>query len=156
MQRDAAADVSVGLEAAGAELRRLVQGVMPALLIERGLYAATEDLVDRIPVPTRLELPDGDGALPDSVQSAGYFVVAEALTNAIKHSQARELTVRMGRVDGHLEIEVCDDGVGGARLGGGTGLSGIADRVDVLGGRLRVESRPGEGTVVRAEVPCAS
>jgi len=154
--RDAAVDIGASLEAASAELRRLVQGVMPSLLIERGLYAATEDLVDDLPLPARLELPDDDGALPESVQSAGYFIVAEALTNAVKHSRARELSVRIGRVNGHLEIEVRDDGVGGARLGVGTGLSGIADRIDVLGGRLRVDSPPGEGTVVIAEVPCAS
>jgi signal transduction histidine kinase len=156
LDRGVAVELGAGLEAASSELRALVQGVMPALLIEHGLYAATEDLVDRVPLPTRLQLLDGDGPLPERVQSAGYFVVAEAVTNAVKHSQARELSVRLGRVDGHLEIEVRDDGVGGARLSAGTGLSGIADRVDVLGGRLRVTSPLGAGTVVSAEVPCGS
>ena len=86
------------LEEAVAELRDLVQGVMPALLLERGLYAATQDLVDRLPVPTRLALPRGDSdvPLPQRIESTGYFVVAEALTNAIKHSQARELSVHCG------------------------------------------------------------
>ena len=151
-----AAELQSGLEAAGDELRRLVQGVMPALLIERGLYAAAEDSVDRMPVPTRLEATSVDGPLPTAVESIGYFVVAEALTNAIKHSRARQVVVRLARVDGHLEIEVRDDGVGGARLGGGSGLSGIADRLDVLGGRLRVHSTPGGGTALLAEVPCVS
>ena len=91
-----------GLEAAGAELRRLVQGVMPALLIERGLYAATENLVDRMPVPTRLELTSPELVLPEGVQRAGYFVVAEALTTAVKPSRARELAVNLGRDRGHL------------------------------------------------------
>ncbi|HWF74848.1 MAG TPA: histidine kinase [Solirubrobacteraceae bacterium] len=150
------AELRAGLEGASDELRRLVQGVMPALLIERGLFAAAEDLVDRMPVPTRLHLTNLDGALPQSVESAGFFVIAEALTNAVKHSRANELAVSLERVDGRLMIEVRDDGVGGARVGGGTGLRGIADRVDVLGGRLLVESPPGEGTRLHAEVPCAS
>ena len=153
---DQAAELQSGLVAASDELRRLVQGVMPALLIERGLHAATEDLVDRMPVPTRLEATRVDGPLPPAVESIGYFVVAEALTNAVKHSRARQVVVRLERVDGRLEIEVRDDGVGGARLGGGSGLSGIADRLDVLGGRLRVHSSPGGGTALLAEVPCAS
>lgn len=153
---DDAAEVRAGLEDASEMLRGLVQGVMPALLIERGLYAATEDLVDRMPIPTRLELSPADGTLPDPVLSTGYFVVAEALTNAIKHSKAHELAVRLERPDGVLRIEVSDDGVGGARLGSGWGLRGMADRVDVLGGRLVLDSPPGGGTVVLAEVPCDS
>jgi signal transduction histidine kinase len=151
-----AAEVRAGLEDASEILRGLVQGVMPALLIERGLYAATEDLVDRMPVPTRLELSAADRPLPDSVVSTGYFVVAEALTNAIKHSKARELAVSLARPDGALRIEVRDDGVGGARVGGGWGLRGMADRLDVLGGRLVVDSPRGGGTLVVAEVPCES
>ncbi|MBV9922290.1 MAG: hypothetical protein JOY78_15765 [Pseudonocardia sp.] len=137
------------------ELRRLVHGVMPALLIERGLCAATEDLVDRLPVPTRLELADLDGTLPEPVQSTGYFVLAEALTNAVKHSRARELVVRLTQDDGSLRIEVADDGVGGASFGSGSGLTGLADRLDVLGGQLRIDSPPGHGTLVIAELPCA-
>jgi signal transduction histidine kinase len=152
--RAAADGLRGGLEAAAAELRGLVQGVMPSLLIERGLYAATADLVDRLPVPTRLELSGGEEPLPDEVQRTGYFVVAEALTNAVKHSRARELAVCVGRVNGHLAITVRDNGIGGAALTGGSGLRGIADRLDVLGGRLRVESELGHGTVITAEVPC--
>jgi signal transduction histidine kinase len=151
-----AAAVRSGLQTASEELRGLVQGVMPALLIERGLYAATEDLVDRMPIPTRLELPAAGGALPGAVVSTGYFVVAEALTNAVKHSKARELAVRLSRLERALRIEVRDNGVGGARIGEGSGLRGIADRVDVLGGRLSVDSPLGGGTLVLAEVPCVS
>jgi signal transduction histidine kinase len=151
-----ARQLRLGLEAAGAELRRLVQGVMPALLIERGLYAATEDLVDRMPVPTRLELSYPELALPEGVQRAGYFVVAEALTNAVKHSRARELAVNLERDNGHLRIEVRDNGVGGARPGDGTGMRGIADRLEAIGGRLLIHSPPGEGTVVQARLPCES
>jgi signal transduction histidine kinase len=147
-----------GLEQASGELRSLVQGVMPALLLERGLYAATEDLVDRLPVPARLDLRPGesDAPIPQRVASTGYFVVAEALTNAVKHSQARELAVTLARDNGTLRIEVHDDGVGGASVTAGTGLRGIADRLDVLGGRLEIDSPQGEGTRLRAEVPCAS
>ena len=151
-----AAELRHGLEAANDELRRLVRGVMPPLLIERGLYAATEDLVDRLLMPTRLEFDDPNSKLPQPVESAGYFVVVEALTNAVKHSNARELVVRLASTPDRLTIEVRDDGVGGARVGSGTGLRGVADRIDVLGGRLFVDSPPGGGTVVAAEVPCAS
>jgi signal transduction histidine kinase len=155
LARDAQA-LRSDLGSASDGLRRLVQGVMPALLVERGLYAATEDLVDHIPMPISLTLPRTDGGLSAGVESTGYFVVAEALTNAVKHSRARELAVRLERINGRLEIEVQDDGVGGARIGRGSGLRGLADRLDVLGGRLLVESPPGHGTRVLAEVPCAS
>jgi signal transduction histidine kinase len=151
-----ATEVRTGLETASESLRGLVQGVMPALLIERGLYAATEDLIDRMPLPTSLDLPSSDDALPEPVISTGYFVVAEALTNAIKHAKARELAVRVDRSPEALRIEVKDDGVGGARVGGGSGLRGIADRLDVLGGRLVINSPPGGGTALLAEVPCGS
>jgi signal transduction histidine kinase len=145
-----------GLVAACDELRAFVQGVMPALLIERGLYAATEDLVDRMPVPTRLECHHPDYSLPASVQQTGYFVVAEALTNAVKHARAETLAVSLARENGHLRIEVADDGVGGARPAPGSGLRGIADRLDAIGGELVVHSPPGEGTVINARLPCES
>jgi signal transduction histidine kinase len=149
-------ELRVGIEAAAGELRALVQGVLPALLIERGLYAATEELVDRMPVPTRLQCPDAEAALPASIEQTGYFVVAEALTNAVKHARARELAVRLARDNGHLRIEVRDDGIGGARAGSGSGLRGIADRLDAIGGQLIVHSPPGEGTLIDARLPCES
>ena len=152
--RSQATEIRAGLETAIAELRRLVHGVMPALLIERGLSAATEELVDGTPIPTMLELRCS-GALPPPVESAGYFVVAEALTNAVKYSRAHQLTVRLSRSDHHLVVEVCDDGVGGASEDG-PGLRGLNDRVESLGGRLLLHSPPGGGTRIMAELPCGS
>jgi signal transduction histidine kinase len=133
---------------------------MPAPLIERGLSAATEDLVDRVTMPTRLQLDVVDGALPPAVESTAYFVVAEGLANALKYADAGELTVRLSHAGGWLVVEVRDDGVGGAVVGGGpgggSGLRGLADRVDTLGGRVRVVSPPGRGTRLVAELPCGS
>ena len=154
--REAAAALRSGADAAIADLRRVVNGVMPALLIERGLYAAAEDLVDRIPIPTDLDLRGSDRSLPTPVESTAYFVMAEAIANAVKHSRARELAVRLEQAGGCLSLEVRDDGIGGAVRNGSTGLRGITDRVDGLGGRLVVESPPGEGTRLLVEMPCGS
>jgi signal transduction histidine kinase len=107
-----------------------------------------------VPIPSRLDRPAEDAPLPAAVESAGYFTVAEALTNAVKHAEASQLCVRLVRDAAVLTIEVRDDGVGGARPAGG--LRGIADRVEALGGRLRVDSAPGRGTHLVAELPCAS
>ncbi len=150
-----ATDVQRSIETAVAELRLLVQGVMPPVLIERGLYAAAAELTDRIPIRTELEVPASADRLPPSTEHAAYFVVAEALTNAVKHSHASKLTVRLVRDKGELRIDVCDDGVGGAAPTG-SGLRGIADRVDVLGGTLSIESPPGGGTHLVAVMPCES
>ena len=154
--REASTSLRAGIDAAAAELRQLVHAVMPALLIERGLSAAAEDLCDRMPVPTRLDLHLDDGALPGAVESTAYFVVAEGLANALKHSRAREFNVRLAQDGGTLVVEVSDDGVGGASAGLGAGLRGLADRVDVLGGRLRIDSPQGQGTHLVAELPCGS
>lgn len=152
--RDAATELRVGIDQAAAELRALVHAVMPAGLIERGLSAATEDLVDRVPIPTSLRLEITDGSLPPVVESTAYFVVAEAITNALKHARATRLTVRLALSGQTLRVEVGDDGAGGATLAGGTGLRGLADRVDTLGGRLRIDSATGSGTRIAAELPC--
>ncbi len=144
------------IDAAAAELRRLVHAVMPAALIERGLSAAAEDLVDRIPVPTNLELQVPDQSLPPTVESTAYFVLAEGLTNALKYANAHELNVRLVLSDERLHIEVRDDGVGGASMADGSGLRGLADRIDTLGGRMRVHSPAGRGTQLVAELPCGS
>jgi len=149
-----ATQVRTAAELAIAELRRLVHGILPALLQQRGLYAAVEELVDRMPIPTRLDRPDGDPTLPGAVESAGYFTVAEGLANAVKHAGARELRVRLAHVGGRLEIEVRDDGIGGASIAAGGGLRGIVDRVEALGGCCRVDSAPGAGTCLWAELPC--
>jgi signal transduction histidine kinase len=126
---------------------------MPAPLIERGLGAAAEDLADRMPVPTRLDIGVA-GALPDAVSSTAYFVVSEGLANAVKHARATALDVRIAQQNGVLLVEVCDNGVGGATSGTGVGLRSLADGVDVLGGTLRVDSQAGQGTRLYAELPC--
>jgi signal transduction histidine kinase len=155
-EHPAAGDLRAGIETAIEQLRGLVHGIMPALLVQRGLFAATEELLDRMPISSRFDRPAEDGTLPTAVESAGYFMVAEALANAVKHADARKLTVRMERAGGPLTIEVGDDGVGGAAMDRGSGLRGIADRVEALGGHLRIESMPGQGTHLVAELPCGS
>ncbi len=136
------------------EFRQVVHGVMPALLLERGLPAAAEDLVDRLPVLARLEVVGAD-ALPPALATNSYFILAEALTNAVRHAQATVLHVVVAQRDGALHLSVCDDGVGGAHPTG-AGLRGIADRVEALEGRLDVHSPPGGGTRVEVTLPCAS
>ncbi|POH73523.1 sensor histidine kinase [Arthrobacter glacialis] len=152
---DRATHLRQGLDAAAAELRQLVHAVMPAALIERGLAAAAEDLADRMPIPTTLELEITDGSCASAVEHAAYFVLAEALSNALKHSQATQIQVRLHVEEGWLRLEVRDDGKGGADLHVGTGLRGIGDRVDVLGGLFDLASAPGEGTRIKVDLPCA-
>lgn len=136
------------------EIRALAQGIHPAILTEEGLGGALEWLAESAPLPVRvLEAPDE--RLPESVEMAAYFVVSEALTNIAKYAQARSATVQASRRDAKLVIDVVDDGVGGAEPSRGSGLRGLADRVAALDGRLEVESPPGGGTRVRAEIPCA-
>lgn len=143
------------LDATQDELRRLVRGVLPAGLTESGLGAAAHELADRMPIPTTVTADDERH--PPAVESAGWFVVSESLANVVKHSGARSAVVRIVSTDIGVRIEVHDDGHGGATTDGdGSGLRGIADRVDVLGGRLVVDSPPGHGTRILVEVPCAS
>jgi signal transduction histidine kinase len=135
------------------ELRELTHGINPPLLTERGLVAALDELCRRAALPTRLDLAI-ERRLPDQVESAVYFVASEALTNAAKHSHATEVRVR-GTDDGRrLTLEVTDNGIGAATSTGGSGLRGLADRVEALGGSFTVSSPPGRGTTLRAEVPC--
>jgi PAS domain S-box-containing protein len=139
---------------ASAELRELARGIHPAVLTERGLAPAIAALASRAPVPVEvIELPDD--RLPPSAEATAYFTVAEALTNVAKYARATHATVRLARENGALAIEVRDDGVGGARAGTGSGLSGLADRVGALDGTLHVDSPPGAGTLVRARLPLA-
>ncbi|MBA2570882.1 MAG: sensor histidine kinase [Chloroflexi bacterium] len=151
-----AGQLRVGIDLAATELRELVHAVMPAGLVERGLTAAIEDLVDRMPIPTKLALVKMERPLPPPVESTAYFVVAEALANAVKHAGANALAVSLEHAPDRLLIGVTDDGVGGASSGDGAGLRGLADRVDALGGRLTVDSPPGHGTHLLAELPCES
>jgi signal transduction histidine kinase len=141
------------LEQALAELRELARGLHPAVLADRGLAPALETLASRAPLPVQLDgIPEG--RLAEPLEAAVYFVVAESLTNAVKHAEATELRVRMATEHGALRVEISDDGRGGADPdAGGTGLRGLADRVEALGGRLTLESPPGGGTTVRAALP---
>jgi signal transduction histidine kinase len=143
-----------GIDAAASELRQIVHEVMPAALVERGLSAAVDDLADRMPIPTTLTIDPRP--LPTAVESTAYFVVSEALTNAVKHSGATGIAVDIQHEPGRLLVDINDDGIGGAATNGGSGLRGMADRVDVLDGRLTVKSPPGGGTHIHVEVPCES
>jgi signal transduction histidine kinase len=137
------------------ELRELSQGIHPGILTERGLGPALQELAYGSPVPIELSVPIEE-RLPEPVEAAAYYVVAEALTNVAKYASARSVSVRVGSRNGQAVVEVSDDGVGGADPARGSGLRGLADRVEALGGRLTVESPPGEGTRLRAEIPCGS
>jgi signal transduction histidine kinase len=142
------------LEAALEELRELARGIHPAVLSDRGLSTALETLAHRAPVPVELDdLPEE--RLPEAVELAAYFVVAEALTNVAKYANATHAKVGVARENGRLVVEVEDDGVGGANPEDGTGLRGLADRLAVIEGRLEIDSEKGRGTTVRARIPCA-
>jgi signal transduction histidine kinase len=142
------------LTAALAELRVLTQGIHPTILAERGLAAALDELSRRAAIPVRQRLSI-EGRLPDQVEGAGYFLVSEALANAVKHSHATEVEVDAVHAGGVLRIEVRDDGIGGAAGAGGSGLRGLADRVEALDGTLTISSPPGRGTTLTAVIPCA-
>jgi signal transduction histidine kinase len=136
-----------------AELRELARGIHPAVLTERGLAPAVHVLADRVPVPVRIETDEGE-RLSAPVEIAAYFVVSEALANVAKYSQASAATVAIRRVDGHVTIDVSDDGIGGADAAEGSGLRGLEDRVAALDGTLSLRSPPGGGTHLHVELPC--
>jgi signal transduction histidine kinase len=136
------------------ELRELARGIHPAVLTDRGLEPALNALVARVPVPVTLEAETP--RLPGPVESAAYFVVSEALTNVAKYADATQATVAVRRENGHVSVEVSDDGVGGADAAQGSGLRGLADRIAALDGTLRLESPAGLGTRLRAEIPLRS
>jgi signal transduction histidine kinase len=136
------------------ELRELARGIHPAVL-DHGLEPALQTLAGQATVPTDVAY-DARSELPEPVELAAYFVTSEALANVGKYARAGSASVRVSHDDGALVVEIADDGIGGADAGRGSGLRGLADRVEALDGRLRVVSPPGAGTVVRAELPCAS
>jgi signal transduction histidine kinase len=149
------ARLATEVDDAATALRALVHGVMPAPLVERGLTAAVQELAYDLPVRARLDLDELPERLPAAVESTAYFIVAEALTNVVKHAGATEVAVVLRRSGDSLRIDVLDDGQGGARPDAvGTGLAGLQDRVDVSGGTLRVDSGPA-GTALQAVLPCA-
>ena len=135
------------------ELRDVARGLHPAVVSGHGLAIALESLVAVTPLEVQLKT-DGLPRLPEHLEVAAYYVVAESLTNAAKHAQASRVTVEVSMVDNTLIVEIVDNGVGGADSERGTGLRGLADRVEALNGRLRIWSAAGQGTRVRAEIPC--
>jgi len=141
------------LQGAVEELRELARGVHPAILTEDGLAAALESLASRTPFPVELDV--AEERLPPQVEATAYFLACEALANVVKHANASKATIRAGRRNGLLVVEVSDDGVGGVDAEAGSGLRGLADRVEALGGRLRIDSPPGGGTRIGGEIPCA-
>jgi len=138
-----------------AELRELARGIHPAVLTEKGLAAALYALASRAPVPVTLDT-DGGERLPEPVEVAAYFVVSEALANVAKYAQATGASVAVHRTNGRVSVDVSDDGVGGADAARGSGLRGLSDRVAALDGTVTVESPPGGGTRLHAEIPCSS
>src|SRR4051812_27365772 len=141
------------LRAGLAELRDLAHGLHPAVLTDRGLADALSGLAYRAAVPVELHVRLPADRLPISVEAAAYFTVCEALTNVAKYARAARAWVTVERRDGHLEVEVGDDGVGGASLGSGSGLQGLRDRIAAVNGTLDVDSPPAAGTVLRARLP---
>jgi signal transduction histidine kinase len=142
------------LNEATAELRELARGIHPAALTDRGLKSALSGLAGRSPVPVEL-LETPDERLPAPVESAVYFVVAEALTNVARYAKAQNVRVAVARTNGQVDVQVSDDGVGGADPAQGSGLRGLSDRVAALDGRLELTSADGDGTTVKARIPCA-
>ena len=145
---EASDELALGLE----ELRELARGIHPAVLTDHGLTPAVEALATRATLPVEVNgLPPE--RLPEPIEAAAFYVVSEALANVAKYAAASSARVDLTRDDGALVVEVSDDGVGGADAAGETGLRGLSDRVEALGGRLRVSSERGRGTTVRAELP---
>jgi signal transduction histidine kinase len=136
------------------ELRDVAHGIHPAVVSGHGLKVALESIVARAPLPVRL-LVELDGRLQEPLEVAAYYVVSESLANIGKHAQATAASVGVCRRNGEIVVEIVDNGIGGADTERGTGLRGLADRVEALGGRLRVWTPTGGGTRVKAEIPCA-
>jgi signal transduction histidine kinase len=147
----ALAGLAVELQDAGRELHELGQGIRPAALAEGGLMPALAVLAEHSPLPTRVA--GTVGRLPEAVEAALYFVCSEALANAVKHAHATRVSIEVAETAGCASAVVTDDGVGGAAAAPGSGLSGLADRVEALGGTLRLESTPRTGTRVGADLP---
>jgi GAF domain-containing protein len=147
--------VVAGLTAALSELREYVRGIHPAVLVKGGLVPALKALARRSTVPVELDLQVAD-RLPERIELGAYYVISEALTNAAKHANASRVDIGVEEADGLLRLTVGDDGSGGARFVPGSGLVGLKDRVEALGGRLSLESPPGAGTILMVEVPLAT
>ena len=138
-----------------AELRNLARGIHPAVLSDRGLDAALSSLAGRAPVPVKVEVSVPERP-PAAIETTAYFVVAEALTNIAKHAGATRAAVSVARQNGHLTVQVTDDGVGGADAARGTGLAGLVDRVTAVDGKVHLSSPAGGPTILTVELPCES
>ena len=136
------------------ELRDLARGLHPPILAERGLRVALEALAKRARMPVRIEAPLAR-RLPDEIETTLYYLVAEALTNAAKHSGATAATVRLSVAGGRVCVRISDDGTGGAAVRAGGGLRGLAERLEELGGELEVDSPAGAGTTLTGVIPLA-
>jgi len=145
-------NIAIGLAEAIEDLQEISRGIHPAILSESGLRPALRTLARRAAIPVEIDVAT-DMRLPEPIEVAAYFVVSEALANAAKHAQASLIEVSLAPGDGSLLLSVRDDGVGGADPACGSGLVGLTDRVEALGGSIRVRSRPGEGTHITAELP---
>jgi signal transduction histidine kinase len=148
---DAGADLATHLAASQEAISEFARGVHPRVLTDHGLATAVCELASRAPVPVAVTVPDG--RFDPDIEAAAYFVCAEGLTNLAKYARATRAAVRVTADAGELAVEVADDGVGGADPAAGSGLTGLADRLDVLGGRLAVESPQGRGTRLTASIP---
>jgi PAS domain S-box-containing protein len=148
---DAGEELTVALD----ELRELARGLHPAVLADRGLRAAVETLAGRAPVVVEID-EILDERLPEPVEAAAYYLIAEALTNVAKYARASTARVRVARAGTGIVVAVSDDGIGGADPINGSGLRGLADRVEALGGTFDVQSPAGGGTSLRAEIPSTS
>jgi signal transduction histidine kinase len=144
-----------GLAGAIEELQEISRGIHPAILSKGGLAPALKTLARRSAIPVELEI-DADARLPEPIEAAAYYVVSEALTNAAKHAQASAVQVQVANDDGVVQISIRDDGVGGAAPGQGSGLLGLKDRVEALGGRIELDSPSGSGTSLRVRIPTRS
>jgi signal transduction histidine kinase len=153
--RDQLSEIVQGLGDVSEELRTISRGIHPAILSKGGLAPALRSLACQSAVPVELDV-DVPFRLPDRVEVAAYFVVAEALTNTARHADAGEVKVTVKTADGRLDLVVQDDGTGGADPSNGSGLIGLVDRVEAVGGHLWVNSPAGVGTSLGATIPCAA
>jgi signal transduction histidine kinase len=150
--REQLARVGKELDSTVDELRELARGIHPAILSEGGLAPALKALANRSPVPIRLDV-DVSRRLDEPTEVAAYYVVSEALTNTAKHAQASAAEIHVQARGGVLDVRICDDGVGRADPAGGSGLTGLRDRVEALGGKIAIARPPGIGTSLHAQLP---
>jgi signal transduction histidine kinase len=150
--REQVSDIVAGLTGVSEDLQEISRGIHPAILSRGGIGPALKTLARRSAVPVELQIAI-DGRLPEPTEVAAYYVVAESLTNAAKHAQASEVKVSVEADGANLRLAISDDGIGGADSHKGSGLIGLIDRVEALGGQLRISSLVGSGTSLLAMIP---